>query len=205
MNEHIKVFLLLFLQKKKAFFFAKKKQKTFAILGWLLAGGAAHAAPAYTAAGALVMPAGYRVWVFLSAGIDMNYSDRAPMDGGSMFDNVFVDPASWQAFKATGRWPDGTMLVKEDRGGSSHGSINKHGQFQTAALMGLEVHVRDEARFKGGWGFFAFDSEKPAALIPAGASCYACHGAHGAVQTTFTQFYPTAWPIARKAGNYQER
>ncbi len=120
-----------------------------------------------------------------------------------MLDNVFVDPASWAEFQKTGRWPDKTMFVKENRVAASEGSINQAGQFQTESVVGAELHVRDDARFKGGWGFFATGG-KPAALIPYAAGCYSCHQAHGATQTTFTQFYPTAKPIARKAGNYAE-
>jgi hypothetical protein len=163
------------------------------------------AEPAYAADGALLPPADYREWVFLSSGIDMSYRDAAPMEDESMFDNVFVDPKSWAAFKLTGHWPDKTVFVMEGRGASSHGSINKHGQFQTS-LMGVEYHVRDTARFKGGWAFFAADdAAHPAAVLPASAPCYACHEAHGAVDTTFTQFYPTARAIAAKAGTYHER
>jgi hypothetical protein len=160
--------------------------------------------PHYTAAGELLPPADYRQWVFLGSGLDMSYTEAPPMAGQSMFDNVFVDPAAWQAFQKTGHWPDKAMFVLEARGAASHGSINKRGQYQTEELMGVEVHVRDEARFKGGWGFFAVQGAAPAKMIPYAAQCYACHQAHGAVDTTFTQFYPTAKPIAVKAGNYRE-
>ncbi len=34
-------------------------------------------------------------------------------------------------------------------------------------------------------------------MIPQSADCYSCHTAHGAVDTTFVQFYPTLLPIAR--------
>jgi hypothetical protein len=169
----------------------------------LLAAGAV-AAPAYTPSGDLVPPADYREWVFLSSGLDMSYSESGTGMDHSMFDNVFVDPASWAAFKQTGHWPDKTMMVLESRVANSHGSINKHGQYQTEELMGTEVHVRDEARFKGGWGFFGFAGTAPAKLIPYQAECYACHQANGAVDTTFTQFYPTAKPIAAKAGTFRE-
>ena len=164
----------------------------------------AAAAPNYTADGELVLPQDYREWVYMSTGLDMAYTERADMMGHSMFDNVFVDPASWAQFKQTGHWPDKTMFVLEVRKAASHGSINKKGQFQTEERLGLEVHVRDEARFKGGWGFFAFDGAGPAKQIPYTAECYACHQANGAVDTTFTQFYPTAKPIAVKAGTFKE-
>src|SRR5580693_4053864 len=168
----------------------------------LLAGGAI-AAPAYNAGGELIPPADYREWVYLSTGLDMSYSEAPAMMGHSMFDNVFVDPASWRAFKQTGHWPDKTEFVLEVRGANSKGSINKHGQYQTEDLMGAEVHVRDEARFKGGWGFFALNGSAPAKQIPYQAQCHSCHQDHGAVDTSFTQFYPTAKPIAVKAGTYK--
>jgi len=179
--------------------------KVLAPLLLLLLGAADSAgAPSYTADGQLIPPADYREWIYLSTGLDMSYSDAPAMAGHSMFDNVFVDPAAWRAFKQTGHWPDKSMFVLEVRGANSRGSINKHGQYQTQDLMGVEVHVRDEARFKGGWGFFALNGSAPAKQIPYQAACYACHQAHGAVDTTFTQFYPTAKPIAVKAGTFHE-
>ena len=162
------------------------------------------AGPRYTAAGTLILPMEYREWVFLSSGLDMSYTEDPAMKGHSMFDNVFVDPASWAAFKRTGHWPDKTMFAMENRGATTKGSINKQGHFQTEDLMGVEFHVHDEARFKGGWGFFARNATDPAIQLPYAASCYGCHQAHGAVDTTFTQFYPTAKPIAVKSGTYHE-
>jgi hypothetical protein len=158
--------------------------------------------PRYNAAGQMLPPADYREWVYLSSGLDMSYSDAPKMH--SMFDNVFVDPAAWAAFKRTGHWPDKAVFVLEVRGANSKGSINQKGQYQTEERMGLEAHVHDEARFPGGWGFFAFGGDDaPATLLPQAAECYACHRAHGAVDTTFTQFYPTAKPIAAKAGTFR--
>jgi hypothetical protein len=161
--------------------------------------------PVYTPNGEIVPPADYREWVYLSTGLDMSYADIPMAMGHSVFDNVFVDPAAWRAFKQTGHWPDKTMFVLEARMAQSKGSINKHGQYQTGEVLGAEMHVRDEARFKGGWAFFSLRGDKPGQMIPYSADCYACHLAHGAVDTTFTQFYPTAKPIAVKAGTYLDR
>ncbi len=152
--------------------------------------------PRYTDNGSLLVPHDYREWIFLSSGIDMSYTEKPAMQGESMFDNVFVDPKSWAAYRQTGHWPDHTVFVMENRGAATKGSINKAGHFQTTEFMGLEFHVRDEARFKGGWGFFASEGLQPATLMPTTENCYACHAAHGAVDTTFTQFYPTAKEIA---------
>ena len=83
----------------------------------------------------------------------------------------------------------------EVRGAQEHASINKGGRSQSNR-MAVEVHVKDAARFKGGWGFFGFSGEQPASLIPQAAACYACHQDHAAVDTTFVQFYPTLLPVS---------
>ena len=169
----------------------------------LLIGAAAPApdeAPQYDARGRMIAPADYRDWVFLSSGVDMSYSDAPAMPGGHMFDNVFAPRAAYEAFRKTGVWPDKTVLMLENRGGASKGSINKRGVFQSGDVLGREAHVKDTARFKGGWAFFGFDGDAPAAQIPYSAACYSCHQAHAAADTTFVQFYPTLLPVATKLG-----
>lgn len=155
--------------------------------------------PAYTASGQLKLPERYREWVYLSTGMDMSYTPGASVDH-HMFDNVFVNPAAYKKFEETGTWPDKTMLVLETRGAEGKASINQRGNFQSGQIMGLEVHVKDESRFPGKWAFFGFGDGKVGNLFPAGAACYSCHQAHGAVDTTFVQFYPTLLPIAKSKG-----
>lgn len=157
-------------------------------------------APTYTADGKLLMPANYREWVFLSAGVDMSYNPKAQSMDHSMFDNVFVNPESYAKFKVTGTWPDKTVLVLESRMGMDKGSINQKGHYQGTEVMGFEVHVKDEQRFPGKWAFFDFDNSVSGSLIPKEATCYSCHAEHAAVDTTFVQFYPTLLPIAKQKG-----
>jgi hypothetical protein len=157
-------------------------------------------APAYARNGDMLPPAHYREWIYLTSGMDMSYLPKATSmrDRMSMFDNVFVNPAGYRGFLATGTWPDKTVMVLEAREARSKGSINQRGHFQAAGVMDFEVHVKDEARFPGKWAFFSFDSpDKNGTLIPAGAPCYKCHAEHGAVDTTFVQFYPTLLPVAQ--------
>ena len=155
-------------------------------------------APSYTPDGKLKFPSGYREWVYLTSGIDMSYAQQSGMGGsGSMFDNVFVNPEAYQAFLATGTWPDKTVMVLEARTAGGNASINKKGHFQTGEVMAREIHVKDEARFPGKWAFFGFDNEEPGELFPKQAACYSCHEQHAAVDTTFVQFYPTLLPIAK--------
>jgi len=157
------------------------------------------AAPVYTSDGQLRFPENYRDWIYLSSGFDMSYNPVMSMDH-HMFDNVFVNPDAYRSFLQTGTWPDKTMLVLEVRGAQSKGSINKAGNYQGVTLMGLEVHVKDEARFRGKWAFLGFGDNKTATMTPQTAECYSCHANHAAVDTTFVQFYPTLLPIGTAKG-----
>lgn len=170
-----------------------------------LAGGAVAAdgeVIAYNAEGRFVIPADYREWVFLTASSDLTYD--LPVPGAStdvthMLDNVFVNPAAYKAFLATGAWPDKTVLIKENRRAAAAGSISKGGTFQTE-VVSMEFHVKDAAKFPAGWAFFASNGKNPGAPLPQTANCYTCHGEHGAVDTTFVQFYPTLLAIAKAKG-----
>jgi hypothetical protein len=163
---------------------------------FVLPAAAQSQVPSYTADGKLMFPTGYREWVYLTSGVDMSYSPMQ-MDH-SMFDNVFVNPDAYHAFLQTGTWPDKTMLVLEVRTAGSKASINKEGHYQTGELMGREVHIKDSSR--GGWAFYGFDEDGPGKMVPKEASCYSCHEQHGAVDTTFVQFYPTLLDLATKKG-----
>ncbi len=160
-----------------------------------------EAATRYDSKGRMLFPADYREWVYLSTGRGMSYNPVAAGGPEPPFDNVFVNQAAYRSFLETGTWPDGTVLVLEIRGGTSHGSILEAGSFQTGDALAVEVHVKDTPRFGGdGWAFFGFGGRDPAAMVPREANCYSCHEANTAVDRTFVQFYPTLLPIARAKG-----
>jgi hypothetical protein len=184
------------------------KAKTALLVGVVLMSSAAFrqysptsgSGPEYTRDAQLKLPAHYREWVYLTTGFDMSYNPAMQMGDHHMFDNVFVNPEAYKVFIETGTWPDKTMLVLEGRGAEGKGSINQKGNYQRVEIMGIEVHLKDEAQFPGKWAFFAFDDGKTAKMIPTSADCYSCHAAHAAVDTTFVQFYPTLLPIAKSKG-----
>lgn len=158
--------------------------------------------PQYNAKGDLLRPADYREWMFLSAGFGMNYS---PEPGShEMFTNVFVQRWAYSEFAQSGKWPEQTMFVIDERDASSKGSINKSGHFQTD-LMGLAVEVKDSKHNPDTWAYYGFSTDgTTAGAMPHGNPCYACHDAHAAVEHTFVQFYPTAKVIAKKFSTYNE-
>ena len=158
--------------------------------------------PQFTAGGKLILPQHYREWVFLSSGLGMTYG---PLGAGATndnprFDNVFVTRAAYKSFLETGTWPDKTMFILEVRSGQSNVSINNGGRSQ-GDIVGIEANVKDEHRFPGKWGFFAFGrGASESTQIPATAACYSCHGQKGAVDNTFVQFYPTLIAVAKQKG-----
>jgi hypothetical protein len=143
------------------------------------------------------IPSDYREWIYLSSGMDMTYNTPAGaglgQEHGSVFDNVFVNPEAYRAFKRSGTWPDNATFILENRAGEGAVSINKAGKTQGLAVTGLEIHQKRNDV----WAFYVRNKDGTEHLVPRPASCYTCHEAHGAVDTTFTQFYPTLLPIAQ--------
>jgi Cytochrome P460 len=179
----------------------------------LLAGGAAllashaqttpnsAASPQFTADGKLIRPEGYRRWVYVSSGFGMSYNANAGGNGAPAFTNVFVTPGAYDYFLQNGKWPDKTMFVLEIYSSTSHGSINKSGSYQQT-FQGLDVEVKDEARFADKWAYFGFDGEEKAASAtkPSRNDCWKCHDANAAVEHSFVQFYPELLKVAREKG-----
>ena len=79
--------------------------------------------PQYTSDNQLLPPRNFREWIFLSSGLGMSYIPGS-MDH-QMFTNVFVPQWAYADFLKSGKWPDKTMFVVEERGSETKGSINK--------------------------------------------------------------------------------
>jgi hypothetical protein len=182
------------------------------LLGFHAAGQSAKTAtgPRFLNNSELAPPQNYREWVWLSSGLGMSYGaaeGAAPANAPANppFDNVFVTPEAYRAFMQTGKWSNGTMFVLELRRSQGEGSINRQGRFQ-GGLLRIEAEVKDEKRFAGGWGYFAFDDPaKPGKLLSnATSDCQACHSKNGAVDSTFVQFYPTLLEVAKQKGTFKQ-
>lgn len=151
--------------------------------------------PRYTNGDELVRPESYREWMFLTSVLHMG----AESSGEGAFVNVFVSPSAYRQFLASGSWPDKTVFVEEKRTSLSRVSKTEH--FQTD-LIGLNVQVKDVARFRDKWAFFSFGFSQKTAKANPKATCWQCHDEHGAVDTTYVQLYSTLKPAAKKFGTY---
>lgn len=153
--------------------------------------------------GSVNQPVNWRKWVFVGSPLTPN-----ALNGGTApfpeFHNVYIEPTAFAAYEKTGKWPEGTQVAKElaliyqndnDEVGSSM-EVSGRG-FQQGEFQGLELSVKDSARFEdmpGGWAYFSFGHkaepyEKTASAFPA-ESCNACHAENAQDDFVFTQFYP---------------
>ncbi len=153
----------------------------------------------FTKDGKLQRPLDYRQWRYVTSGLGMSYgpaAQAAALTGQEMFDNVFVQPAAYDAFLRDGVWPEGTMFVLELRGTGTQRAPNNRGYFQTD-VHAVEVSVKDSSRFKGRWAYFDFGPEARTASPQPESGCFACHQKNTAVDMTFVQFYPTLQKVKR--------
>jgi hypothetical protein len=182
---------------------------SMALVLCLASAAALGADPAFNEKGELLRPADYREWIFLASGLGMTYGPNRPQPGQApAFDNVFVKPESYREFMKTGRWPDGTMFMLEIRSADENVSINAGGRTQ-GSLRAIEAAVKDTKRYPdGGWSYFSFDGpqglKESTAPFARTATCYACHSRNGAVEWTFTQFYPPAFEVAQRLGTVRK-
>ena len=155
--------------------------------------------PEWTSDGQLKLPTGYHEWVFLGSPL----TPHALNDGTAGFPeyhNVYIHPDAYAAYRQTGDFPEGTILLKElqltEAGTFKDGSrteVSGRGYFP-AARNGIDISVKDSKRFGNtkGWGFFNFGHHAPpyaktAAAAPKEA-CAACHIAN-TDNMVFMDFY----------------
>ncbi len=158
-----------------------------------LAPAAGPVEPRFDANKELIRPEGYREWVFVGSSLGLSYQEGQAPNHDPQFHNIYIEPASYQAFEKTGEFPEGTMLVMEVFSAASRESINRQGHFEGRSI-GIETAVKDSSRFEGKWAYFSFIGEggapkKTAQAFPQKA-CWSCHNEHAATDNVFTQFYP---------------
>lgn len=140
----------------------------------------------------LLTPKDYREWIFVGAPVtpnDMNEGKAAFPE----FHNVYIDPTSWNHWKKTGQFRDGTVIVKESVGVGTKEAPSGHGYFP-GEYNGIAAMVKDSKRYPdrpGNWAFFGFESyEAKNGAIQADEACAACHKENAAQDMVFIQYYP---------------
>lgn len=150
----------------------------------------------FDALGNLVLPEGYRQWVFVGAPVTPN-----DMNGGKAafpeFHHVYIDPVSFKQYQETGKFRDGTVIVKELASVGAKKGASGNGYFP-GEFTGLAVSVKNTVRFAnepGNWGYFGFTAEDGKSLMSTAKAqpteaCSPCHQKSAAQDLVFTQHYP---------------
>ncbi len=158
----------------------------------------------FTDSGAVKIPQNYREWVYVGTPLTPN-----ALNGGAApfpeFHNVYVETNAYKHFERTGKWAEGTQIVKElvsvrennnDPETGASAEVSGLG-YMMGEFIGLELTVKDNDRFgdqPGGWAYFSF-GHKPepynttAEAFPSEA-CNACHETNAETDFVFSQFYP---------------
>lgn len=156
--------------------------------------------PEWNAKGELVQPKNFREWVFIGSPMTPNGLNNGKANFPE-FHNVYIQPSAFKHYRKTGKWLEGTMMVKElqlvQPGQNPDGSRTEtsgRGYFP-AAVAGLDVSVKDSSRFKESknWGFFNFGHHVPPYLPAAApapiANCAGCHMANAHEDMVYVKFY----------------
>jgi hypothetical protein len=157
--------------------------------------------PEYTKDGDLVLPKNWRSWVYVGSPLTpdgLNDSKEAFPE----YHNVYIEPGSYEIFKKTGEFPEGTILFKELQ------RVLKPGQFPDGSLTqpsgrgyfpgefnGADVTVKDTKRYAStglAWGYYNFNHHEPkapTAKLKPKSECGFCHQASAKKDEVWTQFY----------------
>jgi hypothetical protein len=161
--------------------------------------GVSRQLPEFTAAGELRLPKGYETWVYVGSPLTPNALNKGKA-AFPEYHNVYIEPGSYQIYKKTGIFPEGTMMYKElqltlkpeENSDGSRTEPSGRGFFP-GVRGGAEVSVKDTKKFSdsAGWGYFDYkDPQKDtvASLMPI-SSCAYCHIDKAKKDMVWTQFY----------------
>ncbi len=124
-----------------------------------------------------------------------------PEGGASGFHDVYTEKETIDAYRETGKFPDGAILVKELR--SSQAGTYSTGEGVSFATSGIKqwfVMIKDATdRFPDnsnwgegwGWALFKADDTSKNASADYASDCLGCHVPAKANDWVYTEAYPT--------------
>ena len=156
--------------------------------------------PEYNASGELLLPRNFHEWIYVGSPLTPN-----ALNGGEAgfpeYHNVYMEPCSYEKYKQTNAFPDGTIFFKElqltlgpaENEDGSRTEPSGRGYFP-GALNGADVTVKDTKRYAdtGGWGYYNFNHHEPkapTAKLRDKNECAFCHIASAKKDEVWTQFY----------------
>jgi len=152
------------------------------------------------ASGNLILPQNFHEWIYVGSPLTPN-----ALNGGKAgfpeYHNVYIEPCSYEMYKKTSVFPEGTIFFKElqltlqppESPDGSRTEPSGRGYFP-GALNGADVTVKDSKRYADtdGWGYYNFNHHEPkapTAKLRAKGECAFCHIAAAKKDDVWTQFY----------------
>ena len=130
--------------------------------------------------GTISMPSDFREWAYLGT---WSIAGDDEEGGAADFHVVYTQPETIEAYRQTGEFPDGAVLVKElieaDTGDLTTGRVS-----WAERVTGWFIMIKDrQGRFEGhglwgdGWGWSLFQADDPATTVTEDykAECIPCH------------------------------
>jgi hypothetical protein len=124
-----------------------------------------------------------------------------PEGGASGFHDVYTEQATVEAYRQTGKFPDGATLVKELRASAAGDyTTGQNVSYATDGLKQWFVMVKDtqgrfadDPRWGDGWGWALFKPDDPASNVATDyqADCLGCHVPAKGNDWVYTEAYPT--------------
>lgn len=164
--------------------------------------------PRYTADGSLLLPEGFRTWIFVGSNLGLSYNrnltamtaKEAARVNPPQFHNVYINRTAYSYFLENNRFPEKTILVMELFEATEKEPIGilATGVFD-GKRTGIEVAVKNSTRpdrKPTAWAYYDFTdpSDRTKALPVAGAfsddACEVCHRLHASIDNVWVQFYP---------------
>jgi hypothetical protein len=156
--------------------------------------------PEYSASSDLLLPRNFHEWIYVGSPLTPN-----ALNGGEAgfpeYHNVYMEPCSYESYKKTNVFPNGTIFFKElqltlgpaENEDGSRTEPSGRGYFP-GAFNGADVTVKDTNRYAdtGGWGYYNFNHHEPKALtakLRDKNECAFCHIASAKKDEVWTQFY----------------
>ncbi len=149
-------------------------------------------------AGNIRLPESYRQdWTHLGS-----WLVAEPKAPGHGFHDVYAQPEAVKAYRQSGKFPDGSVLVKEVRQVKSGPQTTGEAQWAGAPVIWFVMVKDSSGRFKGnphwaqGWGWALYeakDPKNPARNVSKGftETCMGCHTPAQKTDWVFVDGYPT--------------
>lgn len=154
----------------------------------------------FLADGSVKLPTDFHHWVHVGTFIKeegINIFDNSKIVA-PLIANTYIEPSAYRYYMMTGKWADGSQIVKEFTYGQSGENCDKKshecktplgtGIFQNV-YAGFGYMVKDKSRFKdaaGNWAYFISKNTTPpysqTATAESTAKCASCHIAHASDQ-----------------------